>query len=340
MSSKKDNLKNGHSQNESSTKIWQVSILRYNVSMRSLGLLIILFISHGLWASPAEEPLEDSIPILDSVARFLESNANSAANRLDSFFANERADDELGRSRIRLRSSYSLREKSMAVFDQEYRINLKLPSLEKKFRFNFLKNKKQISKNPTPQAPAPSQSPILSDTDLWGKLKYGWIFNSDVNVSAAIPPRLTTRARVRNTFQTGKFIHRFADQLIYVTDESGLINEVRIESDQIINENEIFRFINYMRWKIFDKSYLTQHGPTLLHRISDNQAFNTSFLSTFIHNNGVAFLNNYSLSFNYRRNIYRQWFFMDVVPGLDFPKDQAFRRTPFIFLQIELLFGS
>lgn len=305
--------------------------------MRNVLILILLAISPLAYSSPAEEPPEHNIPILDSVQQFFGANANFAANRLDSFFATDRADDEFGRSRLRIRSLYTVRERAAGNQTNQYRINLKLPHLEDKFHYDFFEHKKDKKKDKSASA-APREE--LKDTDILGKLRRGWIFNSDIGVSAAVPPVLTTRARVRNNFQTGKFIHRFVEQLIFVTNQQGLYNEVRLDSDRAYDENRLFRFVNFMRWKIQDKTYITQHGPTFLHRVDDDDAFNYSFIGNFQHNEGVSFFNNYNLSVDYRRNLYRQWFYLDVIPGIDFPKQWHFRRTPYIVVQIELLFGT
>ena len=304
-----------------------------------LYLAILLTIPVLAFASPAEEIPERSVPILDTVQELFGSRANFAANRLDSFFATDRADDEFGRSRIRIRSIYNIGERVSGDLNNQYRINLKLPHLEEKFRYRFFDEKKEEDKKKLDEAVSKEEKPI-SDKDILGKLRRGWIFNSDISVSAAIPPRFTTRARVRNNFQTGNLIHRFTEQFTYVTDERGLIEETRLESDQAFDENLLFRFINYKRWRILDKNIDTQHGPTLLHRLTDDDAFNYGFIGSFLHTNSVTYFNNYRLSVNYRRNLYKQWLYLDVIPGIDWPKKWSFRRTPFVLFQLEFLFGG
>lgn len=320
-------------------KNWQLEINCYNISMRyTLPWLFLIFplLAHS---SPAEEPKEFRIPILDSAQEIFGANANFAANRLDAFFATDRADDEFGRSRIRIRSRYTLRDHANGDQENQYRINLRLPHLEQRFRYDFDddegdgKDKKKKEKDVRSEAEV--KELIKRD-----RLNKSWIFNADMGVSAAVPPKLTTRARLRRNFVTGTLIHRFVEQLTYVTDDTGLEELTEVNSDHIFSEEVLFRFVNSKTWQIREQDFRTNHGPTLLHRITDDDAFNYgAFLQTVI-DEGVWYVNNYRLQIQYRRNLYKQWVYFDVVPGLDFPKEWSFRRTPFLVFQLELLFGS
>lgn len=308
--------------------------------MRFLLLSILILISQNAFSSPAEEPPDDRIPILETARELLGTQTNFAANRLDSFFATERADDEFGRSRVRIRSIYNVRERAVADLNNQYRINLKIPHLEDKFRFSYRKEDNKKDKKDKNEA----QPEQLTQEEEREKLKEqglyrGWLFNSDIGVSAAIPPRLITRARVRKNLVTGTLIHRFVEQLTYITDESGLVEETRIDSDHVFSEDLVFRFVNFKRWQVLKKDFVTNHGPTLLHRLTEDDAFNYGLTMTSVIDD-EWFVSNYTFSINYRRNLYRQWVYLDVIPGIDFPKEWSFRRTPFITLQIEFLFGQ
>lgn len=298
-------------------------------------LLISSFNAHS---SPAEEPPDTSIPILESARELFGAQANFAANRLDSFFATERADDEFGRSRIRVRSQFLLRERELSDLNTTYRINLKLPHLEQKFRYES--NDKEGKKKKKARKNSPVREYDLSEKLTRDRINTGWIFNADIGVSAAIPPRLITRARARKTFVTGTLINRFVEQLTYITDESGLQEETSLQTDQVYSEEFIFRFVNEKRWRVLKKEFNTNHGPTWLHRVTEDDAFIYALTFQTVVDKGIWFVNNYRANINYRRNLYRQWIYFDTIPGIDFPKVWSFRRTPFIIFQLEVLFGT
>lgn len=300
--------------------------------MRFTLLLVLFSLSLKAWSSPAEERPDESIPILDTAQEILGARANYVANRLDSFFATERADDELGRSRIRIRSNFEIRERARSDLKTRYRINLRLPSLEEKFRWEYEKDgKEKLEDQPEGE---------VAEKLAQSRIRKSWTFNSDVGISVGIPPKLITRARLRRNFNTGPFIHRFAEQLTYTTDASGLVEETRLDSDHVFRDDLVFRFINVKTWEVLQKDFTTAHGPTLIHRLTENDALNYGLIMSSIIDNGIWFVDNYRLAVNYRRNLYRHWVYFDIIPGIDFPKHWSFRRTPFMAFQLELLFGG
>lgn len=291
--------------------------------------VLILFISPGeIFASPAEEREEFRISLLDRFQDLFGSRINFVANRLDSFFATDRADDELGRSRVRVRSRFITRENARSDLNNQYRVNLKLPHLEEKFRYEYYQENK------------PLKDKEISQVKKLDRVNRGWLFNADVGVNASIPPRLILRARARRSFETGTLIHRFVEQMTYITDESGLIHDTSIESDHSFSPTLLFRFVNSINWEIINKNFDTQHGPTLLQQLTDNDALSYSALLFTKIDDGILFVNNYQLSVDYRRNLYRQWLYLDLVPGVDFPKEFSFNINPFFVVQLEMLLGN
>jgi hypothetical protein len=291
-------------------------------------MLLAFSLPLTLLASPAEEREERSFELLDKTQNIFGTRVNALANRLDSFFATERADDELGRSLIRVRSNYTIRERAAGRLSNRYSFNLRLPSLEERFKWDYYQKKEDV-KDDKGEARARKQQE-----------RQGWLFNADAGVNATIPPRLVTRARLRRNIQTGDVVHRFVEQLIYVTDENGLSEETRLDSDLQLDKDWLFRFVNSKRWRILKKEFVTNHGPTLVHQLSDDDGFNYGFIMNSVVEEGVWYVSSYTLSVNYRRNLYKNWFYLDLVPGLDFPKNWSFRRTPFFIVQLEMLFGT
>ncbi len=303
--------------------------------MYLLGLLLLIAPLVAL-ASPAEEPSDNNIPILESAQELLGFNMNRVANQLDMFFADQRADDELGRSRIRVKRIYEVRERALLRDETQFRFNIRLPNLEEKFKFEF-QNKKNKPKGPLTQTGPTNQNVNRINTQ--------WQFRSDIGVVASVPPQTFARARVRKNWEAFHLIHRFVEEFAWYSNDVWSIKEgweetTILDSDYSIEENLLFRFRNLADWKITSHDFVTSHGPSILHRFTEDDAVSyATTLSTTV-DNGIWFVSNYRLSTTYRRNLYKQWLYSDLTPGLDFPKMWHFRRTPFILLQIEALFGG
>lgn len=291
-------------------------------------LIIFSLLGAKVIGSPVYDRDDVRESILDSTKSRLTNSINTLANRIDSFFATERADDELGRSRIRISQTYNLREREMPVTQTRYRFNLKLPNLEAQFKLdpkskdkNRLKGEKnkneliKINNNPT-----------------------GWILNADAGVSIAIPPRLNLRTRLRNNFYLGSFAHRFAESLSYTTDEIGLEEETNLQSDLRLSDILLFRFNNIKTWNLQNEIFTTSHGPSLIQSLGNKEAMSYNFSINNEVIEKVFFTSSYTFSVNYRKNVYNEWIYFDFIPGIDFPKKWSFRRTPFINTRLEVLF--
>lgn len=284
-------------------------------------------------ASPAEEPKVRSIPILDTTQRLLGAEVNTVANRLDLFFADQRADDELARSRIRIRQNYEVRERALMSDEFQLRFNIRLPKLEEKFKFEWDQKEKKYQK--TSEIKGGEQSSQLARNEL----NKSWQFRADIGVNASIPPRVFSRARLRKNMTSGDIIHRFVNELAWYSDKDWEDNTT-FDSDLSLGDDELLRFRNTMDWKITHKDFKTSHGPRILKRLTLNDALSYGVSFTSIIDDSIWYVDNYRVSATYRRNLYKQWIYFDLTPGLDFPKKWSFRRTPFIAVQLEALFGG
>lgn len=298
--------------------------------MSSIVLILFILIPTLAFASPAEEPEESSIPIFDSAQQLFGGGVSTVANRLDLFFADQRADDELARSRIRIRQRVEFRERAVLKKETQIRFNLRLPKLEEKFRFDSESKEKKAGASKIKSR----EMTALSTNELNKK----WQFKADIGINVSVPPKIAARARVRKNFQTGDVIHRFVEEWGWFSDRDWEENTT-LDSDLPLNEEMLLRFTNASDWKVTRKDFRTAHGPNIRQRLSDDDAISYGLgLSTIVDESW--YVDNYRIAFTYRRNLYHQWMYLDVTPGLDFPKFWSFRRTPFIFFQLEALFGG
>lgn len=298
-----------------------------------LGFLVVSF---GAFAMPAEERPEKRIKILDRVDEFFGHRVNSLANDFDSFFATERADDELGRSRLRIRGTYRVEERALPDDDVQFRFNMRLPHLEKKFKLN-LQDKKKIKSKKEPLDEKLKRARAIEKRN---QVDESWLFNADSGVNASIHPSITLRARARKSKEIGALIHRFVQEATWISTKDGFRNRTTFSSDHKFSQTLLFRFNNEVDWRISRKNFSTGHGPGLFHRLSDVEAMSYSFTMSTAVTEGVWYVSGYNLAPTYRRNLYRDILYMDFTPGLLFPKRWSFRRTPYAFVQIEMLFGG
>ena len=286
---------------------------------------------------------------LDGTRTLISDNIVGLANRLDSFFGEQRADDELNRSGLRLSYGQVLRDEKKSDEDVVVRFNLRLPKLEEKFRIDFKRNTKSDERVEAKvkakaleaaQAGHPLNEKELTELRLntQNEIYEPWRFRTDVGVVASIPPRAFTRVRLRKNWQLMKVVPRFVEQFGYFTDD-GFIQETTMDFDYTIREGRILlRFENGEEWRLAKQEVPTAHGPVLVYNTSDDDAWAYSG-KVFSAVDGPWYLSNWRLAVNYRRNLRGHWLYGDVIPALDFPKFEGFRRAPSITLRIEALIG-
>lgn len=316
-------------------KNWQKLKNEYNGEM-NMALFIICLLPLFAWASPAEERYIRSIPILDSAQSLLGGRVNSVANNFDAFFATERADDELGRSRVRVRVQSRMEERALYYQRNQYRFNLRFPQLEKKFK-NMWKDRKKAEKST--ESPEEKQKRLdrLAKVD---QLNTNFIFAGDTSFNASINPAITVRGRIRKTNTTGTLIHRFVQEATWISTVDGFRQTTTLDTDQTITKDLLFRFNNRVDWRISRKDFLTSHGPALFQRLSDDEAITYGLGAGTTVDSGRWFLSGYTAAVTYRVNVYKNMVYWDFQPGVNFPKQWHFRRTPFVWTQLEFLFGS
>jgi hypothetical protein len=275
-----------------------------------------------------------TIPIIKEIPKLLDGTQESVTSRLtgladnvDSFFAEKRADDELNRSRIRLNYSYTLYAEKKPIDDYAIRMNIRFPKLEQRVKDFFLGPEEEKDKKD-----------LAAQARRKKREKNPWIFRTDAGMNLAYPPIFFTRARLRKNWDLPIFIQRFTEELAWVSDQ-GVIQTTTLHHDYDVSDNLLFRIVNEQEWYIEPKEFTTAHGPSFIHKLSEDDGISYSFrVKSEI--DGPWYMTGYGLGVRYRRNLRNQWLYGEIGPALDFPKTEGFRRTPSVLLRIESLFGQ
>lgn len=310
--------------------------------MRQSALVVLLAFLVGARASaqdtlPSEKaPRRSPQEMLDETQARISRRLIQLANRLDSFFGEKRADDELNRSSVRLLYDYRVRDEKRPIDETEVRFNIRLPNLERLFRLSVSKN----DEAPTASSGGPqaNSSQTLAPPQLSGDAREPWRFRADAGLNVNFPPVVFARSRLRKNWHAAPFIHRFVGEVGWFSDQGWGQNN-SLFHDYALRKNLLFRFVHDQSWQITIKEFRTTHGPSLLQTLTDQDALSYN-ARVATQAEGIWFASNYSLSVSYRRNLTGDWLFGEIVPTLDFPRAERFRRAPSILLRIESLFAQ
>ena len=111
-----------------------------------------------------------------------------------------------------------------------------------------------------------------------------------------------------------------------------------VDFDKRLNETFLFRFVNNVRWDDQDYIIGLENGPSLFQKLSEKKAL-SYHAHVFSESQDNLYVTNYLLQITYRQNLYKSWFFVNVTPFLNFPRERKFQRTPGLLVRFDTIFG-
>lgn len=272
------------------------------------------------------------------------------SRRIDRFFSGQRADDFINSSQIRLISVTTKSENPGLFTEGRMRLNLILPGTQDKFQLIIegqgdtqVQNSGQQS-NITQDNDATSSVTNVQNTTtaafryMTSVLNINTSFDSGIRVN--IPPSLFARARFWRQDQLNKdWIFRPRQEIFWM-DSEGLQSTLNLDFDRPLeNKDFLFRFVNKAFWN--DQDYLIEYtnGPSLYQNLNDISGLSYHF-NIITNQSEITEVVNYLTRVSYRRLLYKNWFFGEISPQLEFPKEFNFHRTPSIAFKLELVMGA
>lgn len=295
--------------------------------------------AHGKSAVPPAAPT-----FIDTTHEAISSRILRLSNRIDSFFGDKRIEEESNDTRIRLFTRTSLEEASDLETENNYVIQLRLPRTEKRLQFVVRSDEDEDEPEavnaPTERGSRGAREGLADKTTaaLRFLLDVSDIkFSSDMGVRVGLPPQVFARARFRRNFQFGKWIFRPIEKLLWV-DREGWYSQTDMNFDRRLNDSWLFRFANKLEWDDQDHILHFRSGPSWFQKVNDQIGLSYNMLSYWEDTPEWA-VNNFALSVGFRQLLYKEWFFWEIAPVVNFPREENFHRTPGISVKFEAIFG-
>lgn len=307
-------------------------------------IALILLLFSGIYA-------EETPPNrLDSTHQKISDSILSFSNSIDSFFGNQRGDDEANGSRLRLFYDTTLRQNEKMNSRLNVRFSLRLPQLQKLLKFSFNKDAKEKNKEPNAKGPPQDKkdSPALvselqpEDKPSLSQLRDfvdQWSFNFNTGIRVDFPPNLFARARLRRTmvfFEDWEF--NPTQELNWFLEE-GFGAVFSHDIDRALTKSTILRLTNTFVWNDETDETTSSHGPQIFHQISDTKAMSYSILAQGSNRPKPA-INNYTAFITYRQQLYDKWLFGELRTAVEYPREENWNDVYSLFVRVEAVFGS
>ena len=285
---------------------------------------------------------KESDVFLDVTHEDISKKIINLSNRIDSFFGDERIDDEANNTRVRLFTVTTFREAQKASTEGNFRIQLRLPKTEKRLQLVVQRDQEDDEEELRPSENEPGQNQQGLAEKTTAGLRYlldvaDINFSSELGLRLSWPPQIFGRMRFRKNINFGKWVFRPVEEITWL-DREGWFSETDLNFDRRINPFWLFRFVNNVEWNDIDYKLRFQHGPSFFQKINDRMGLSYNARATLEQNPNLS-SQNYQIGVGFRQLLYNKWFFWELSPALNFPREQDFRRTPIATVKFEAIFG-
>ena len=265
----------------------------------------------------------------------LGNEVNSLANRIDSYFGQQRADDEKSGSTLRLSPQLGISEFATPRPALDMRLNLHLSTVEKWGRDAT----DYVFKDNSADSNGEVNEPIGDELSHYSPKIEGWTQSVETHAAGLAPPVYGLLFRARKSYEWRKWINRVWISTGWQSD-SLWENNANFTSDYAVSKTLLFRFFNQWTYNMSSSLQTTSHGPSWYHTVSDKLSFSYDFRANMAVESGAWVLDNYSAAMTIRRMLKRNWIFLEIDPSVDFGRTYSFQRQLAVFAKVEFVFGN
>lgn len=262
--------------------------------------------------------------------------------RVDRFLNDPRAVEDTPASRMKVTPVFTLREAD--GFDAGIRVSgkLRLPRLADRLELIF---DSEYDDNEVDNEVRRQQRPQLAgDQDGAAALRY--YLQETLNFKASIDaglkfkpepvPRLSLRLRGYRPFEM--FTARIGQSFFWET-QDGFGTRAQLDLEQQTPQVDLRRLTTGLLWSedsdgVQASEYLSYFRFLTKRRVLGGRIGLTGHLEP------DARVDNYTVRFVYRQRVHREWLFLEIEPGVDWPRDRNYEATPFVNVKFDIIFGD
>lgn len=287
------------------------------------------------------DPDDDQNAFLDYLERDkqrVERVSLSAARWIDSFFSDPDYEAEVVSSQFRLRPEVSWRSEQGWDGTLKASFKLKLPNLERKVSLvggsSDFDEEYDAAVDDDIREPAIGLQFFGKEREKWGtSISVGIKFN---DFAGFLGPRFRYM-----TDLTERTSFRFVQKILWQTNNEWQFRS-RFDYNFAVNDRFFFRQMVDARWRgeYSDEEGLRTRVSSFLTRRLRNAAGLQSEATVIFHTEPDTHVDEYLLAFRYRKQIWKEWFYYEIVPQVSWEHEFDYKTNPGIRLRIEVFYGA
>ena len=259
--------------------------------------------------------------------------------RVDRFFGDQRLDDDNRRTRLRLGTGLRWHENDGTSLLTDIKARLALPRLKNRFQV-VIDDSFESDEPDRLQSISDAANDSEPDTSLRYVIKEDERrrLTSDAGVRFSSPSQLFGRLRGRIVVPYPAWELRLTQTVAWFTDD-GLTETSEMRWTRKVWDEWLFRSSSRLTWEENINGMRPAQTLSLFRELSKRRAYRLTVGGVWPeipHTHEAV----YSAGFTYRQLIHSRWLFLEVTPGMEYPQEHGYRFTPYINVQVEVVFGD
>lgn len=294
-------------------------------------------ITTGL-AAEEEKPFFE---FLDAPQESVSTGIESLAQSIDEFFAAEKVLYETSGSYVQLTGDLLFEEPGEVHSKGRIRVRLRVPHTQKKLKLvleNDPDEQRSTVERVTDQAPQTGNE----DRDLFAGVEKDmgkpekWQLKPSVGLKLRLPIEYYVRLRANRTYQYERW-RLYLSETPYWFDTTGFGFDSVMEWSYPLRNDLLFRSVTTLRYTderdMFDASQILVLAQTF----SPTRAI-TYEAAVFADSEPAVYATQYLLLARYRQRVHSDYMFLEIVPQVNYLKENDFNDEPSLLLRLEFLF--
>ena len=231
-----------------------------------------------------------------------------------------------------------------SIFRPDFRLKLYLRKTRKLLRINLSntsiqqENSSRIDQNQVDGATSNRDKKISASVSKDVEVTKIYRFSSSLGARLGWP--LNTYIRLKNKINYDFSFARFygnLDLYYYRESKSGSVFNLNL-TGPIFKKSEwrLHQFYNFE--ELADNTYGL--GYQIFTYWNDNNSTSAQIGVNGLYSEGKHFIDQYYISYNWRRNLYKKWLFFELTPNIKAKNNLEWKVYPGIYTKIELFFGD
>lgn len=300
-------------------------------------------------AAPSASAIEDNEDkgLVDALHGGISRGFLTSAVWLDSFFGDERHEEEVNRSQLKVRFD-AFREGSGGVvyLRPNFDLRLVLPQLRHKTRLVISGDPNEdVDPSSSPQGSPAAKLAKVPEKSVTTALQVVPLETKRSNLSIRAGVKLHSGKlelflgpRYRYLVHYGPWDVRFTQEERWTTDIGWQVRS-RFDFERPLPHDLFFRTSLEGVWTEEAQGYPYALSFLLRQPLDGNRALQYEWVNSF-HTRPTDVLIEELFVFRYRQRFWRDWLFLEVAPQARFPRDRGFEYTPGILFRIDMVFGD